>query len=229
MKEKESESKKDNKTEEIKQMQPITANGFKFPIINIRRATTLAESTVNYFLLGLCFSIYSFSRFNWFKVNEINNKNYTMANFLFVGVCLCVLSLYDWYQGRTISFLLNFNFGLLYIVYYTDTNNLFDNPKDAGKSDIKLEAIFYILWFSFLFFVIICSKDKGILFIIDYIFLFIGYVFIFIYKYWLYEWVDKAVAYAFLVIAAFFWITGILKLLNDISMFRSNPLVEPAA
>ena len=202
---------------------------FNFPVINIRRATNLSESTVNYFLLGLCFAIYSFIWFEWFNVTGDNNKNFTFGIFLVSGICLCVIALYDWYQGRTISFLIDFSFGLLFISYYL--YNYLDDIHEEGKAEnTNLVALFYILWFAFIFFMLLCSKDKGILFIFDYVVLFVGYVFAFAKNYWRgYQWIGKTTGYIFLVMTAFFWVTGILKLLNDISLFTSNPLVEPPA
>ena len=202
----------------------------KFPFINIRRSTNLSESTINYFLLGLCFAIYSFNGFQWFKNEKIlDYPQFTNGIFLLSGISLCLVALYDWYQGRTIPFLIDFCFGLLFISYYlSSVLEVVSNTEPI--TDTKLESIFNILWFAFIFFILLCSKDKGILFIIDYAILFIGYVFVFVSKYWeRYGWIKKTTNYIFLVLTAFFWITGILKLINDLCFETSIPLVEPPA
>ena len=194
-----------------------------FPIINIRRVISISESTVNYFILGLCFAIYGFIDIGWFGIGNPNFTEFKNGIFLLSGICLGIIGLFDWYNGRTISFLIDFNFGLLFISYYLYSLGSQDDLK-------KFEAVLYILFFIFIFCVLICSKDKGILFIFDYVVLFIGYVFLFVRNYWeTYRWLRNITCYIFLVMTAFFWVTGILKLLNDLSLYTGNPLVEPPA
>jgi succinate-acetate transporter protein len=75
--------------------------------------------------------------------------------------------------------------------------------------------------------IVISSKNKGIIFIIDYAVLFICYVLLFIFKYFDIDIIKTIDSYAFIVCGALFWITGILKLVNN-SISSTIKLLEPS-
>ena len=197
----------------------IDLNKLRFPIINVRRTSHLAESTLNYFGLGIGFFIYGMVNLDWFKSKD--NIDFICGYYLFVCLILYITSLYDWYQGRTISLAINFLFGSLFLIYYLNLN----------AQNEKLEGVFYILIFSFLFFVDISMKDDGIIYIIDFVILFVGMVFQFVATYWKnsskIDYIMKARNYIFIINGALFWITGIIKLLFDLSSWSNRLAVPP--
>ena len=65
-------------------------------------------------------------------------------------------------------------------------------------------------------FVAISSKSKGILYIIDFSLLFIGYFGLFLYKYISKDFIKKIYSYIFIVTGFVFWLTGILILIDNI-------------
>ena len=78
----------------------------------------------------------------------------------------------------------------------------------------KLQGLFYILLFCFLLIIAISSKNKKIIYCIDYGVLFVTFVLLFEYKFFKTKIIKTIGGYAFIVSGALFWITGILKLFN---------------
>lgn len=202
----------------LREMTPtpeFDVNKLRFPIINVRRTANLSESIIGYFALSAGFFIYAMLGLDWFKSTQ--NIDFVKSYFLYAGIVLLITSLYEWYQGRTLLFSCNFIFGILFIFFY-----LQGNPNENKEID-KIEAIMYIFIFAFIFFVILASKEKGILIIIDYIVLFTGMVLQFIIAYWRDYKKIKTIMdvrnYDFIVIAGLLWLTGIIKLYSDLSDF----------
>ena len=195
----------------------LDINKLTFPVVNVRRTSYLSESTTNYFFLGIGFFIYGLNDLKpkWFT---IENENFISGYYLFVCAVLYLTSLYDWYQGHTISFTLNFLLGSIFLNF-------------INYSEGKAEGVFYIIIFAYLVFIDLCMKDKGILYLVDYIILFLGMVFQFAVTYWSWStkinFVRKIRNYIFMIKGAFFWITGIIKLFFDLSALPNN-LVEPS-
>ena len=196
-----------------------------FPIINIRRTSHLSESTVSFFALGIGFFIYAMFDLEWFNSNyDESTRTFVYGYYVFVSSVLYADSLYDWYQGRSISLTLNFLLGSLFLYFYLNRDT------DTNIDNVKLEGIFYILIFAYLFFVAISMKDKGIIYLIDFLVLFVGMVFQFAVTYWKtsskINYVAKTRDYIFIVNGALFWLTGVIILLFDVSSC-SNKFVEP--
>ncbi len=73
----------------------------------------------------------------------------------------------------------------------------------------------------------VSSKEKGLLYIIDYAVLFITYVFLFAYKFFKNDIIKKIDCYMFIVCGALYWITGILKILNS-SLKTNIKILDPS-
>ena len=85
------------------------------------------------------------------------------------------------------------------------------------NENYKLQGIFYILIFCLFFIMGFSAFKKGIIYIVNYFILFVGFVFLFIDFYWekKYNWIDDVHYYIFLVSGALMWIIGILKIVNQ--------------
>jgi hypothetical protein len=186
------------------------------PLVNMRRITIVSESIINYFSIGVCFVIYGLYGLEWLKVSEEENRSFYLGYFLVSGIILYVIGIFDWYEGKELIFLIDFIMSFLFLTLFfkyqelgfiTDTLGFYDND--------KLQSIFYILFFCFIFVIGISSKDKGLIYIINYASLFVTYAFLFVYKYFKNDIIKIISCYIFIVVGAFFWITGILKLMNN--------------
>ena len=219
---------KKNKINEVK-----TANNEElvtkktFPLINIRQISTLSESVVNYFAIGICLFIYGCHGLKWFNIEEEKNKQFYLGYFLISGIVLYIVGVINWYEGKELIFLLDFILSFLFIaIFLKNQNHFYDYMTNISTADDKLEGIFYILFFSFLLIIGISSKDKGIAYIIDYAALFVAYIFLFAYKFFRNDIIEKIDYYMFIVAGAFFWITGIFKILDNM-MNASILVVQP--
>ena len=95
---------------------------------------------------------------------------------------------------------------------------------ENGEQNDKIEGLFYIIFFVFILIIGISAKEKGIILIINYAILFVGFVFLFADKFFgKNKWLKYVYCYVFLVSALFLWITGILKLVNN---YLNNRLVK---
>ena len=198
------------------------------PLVNMRRITIVSDSIINYFSIGVCFVIYGLYGLEWLKVSEEKNRSFYLGYFLVSGIILYVIGIFNWYEGKELIFLIDFIMSFLFLTLFfkyqelgfiSDTLGFYDND--------KLQSIFYILFFCFIFVIGISSKDKGLIYIINYASLFVTYAFLFVYKYFKNDIIKIINCYIFIVVGAFFWITGILKLMNSIlsSSFR---FMEPS-
>ena len=207
-KEEKTVAKDDNTTinkEEIKQ---------KFEsITHIRQISILSESVINYFAIGVCFFIYGCRGLEWFKINEEDNMNFHLGYFLFSGIILYIIGIFNWYEGKGLIFLINFILSFLFIAFFFKNKNL-GKYTVLVDNDI-LEGIFYILLFCFSFVIFISSIGKriGAIYNFDYALLFLTFVFSFVDKFWKNDIVKKIDMYMFIITGAIFWITGIFKLI----------------
>ena len=154
------------------------------PLINIRQLSSLSESVVNYFAIGICLFIYGCHGLEWFNIDEEKNKQFYLGYFVISGVILYIIGVINWYEGKELIFLLDFILSFLFIaIFLKNQSHFYDDITNISTGDDKLEGIFYILLFSFLLIIGVSSKDKGIAFIIDYAALFVTYIFLFAYKF----------------------------------------------
>ena len=198
------------------------------PLVNIRQISSLSESAINYFAIGICLFIYGSNGLEWFNINEEKNKQFYLGYFLISGGVLYIFGVINWYEGKELIFLLDFILSFVFFaIFLKNQNHFYDYITNISTGNDKLEGIFYILLFTFLLIIGISSKDKGIAYIIDYATLFISFVFLFAYKFFKNELIGKIDYYMFIVTGALFWITGILKILNNM-MDSSIIFFEPS-
>jgi len=198
------------------------------PLINMRRITIISDSIINYFSIGVCFVIYGLYGLEWLKVSEEQNRAFYLGYFLVSGICLYVIGIFNWYEGKELIFLIDFIMSFLFLTISFKYQELGFITDSLGFNDNDiLQSIFYILFFCFLFVIGISSKDKGLIHIINYAALFVTYAFLFVYKFFKNDAIKIISCYIFIVCGAFFWITGILKLMNSM-LSISFRFMEPS-
>ena len=92
-----------------------------------------------------------------------------------------------------------------------------DNIIDKYNNNFEIQEVFYILIFCLFFVMGFSAFRKGLIYIINYFILFIGFLFLFIHCYFDQEkdWINKVYSYLFIVSGALMWIIGILKIINQ--------------
>ena len=204
----------------------------ELPHINIRKISTLSDSIINYFLIGLCLFLNSAYNLNWFELK--NHSDFLYTYFLFSAIVLYIIGLMNWYEGKELLFLFDFILSFYFFVIYFKEGH-FKNKFDGFNQDIiidmndndKLQGVFYIILFSLFLMIISSSFKKGIIYMINYIFLFIGFVFLFCDKFFgkKHNWIKKAHNYSFIVAGGFMWIIGVLKFINQAFLTKDNRLL----
>lgn len=220
-------------TEHQKQAQKSTIEGEyvfpkAFPLIHIRQYSYLSESVINYLGIGLCLFIYGCHGLKWFDIEDERYKQFYLGYFLLSGIALYVIGIFNWYEGKELIFLLDFVLSFLFIaIYFKNQQNIFGFISDFATNNDKLEGIFYILLFCLLLVMGISSKDKGIIYIIDFAVLFVTYVFLFVFKFFKTSIIEKIDNYMFIVSGGLFWLTGLFKLLNSL-LYGTIIIFEPS-
>ena len=193
----------------------------EIPRMNIRKISTLSDSIINYFAIGVCLFLYSAYNLGWFHLKE--NNVFIFTYFIFAAGILYIIGIMNWYEGKELLFLFDFILSFYFLVLYFKEGYygelLIDMSPDIMKENDnnKLHGIFYILIFCLFFVLGLSSFKKGIIFIINYFVLFVGFVILFA-DYFLnkkYKWIEKVHCYIFIVSGALMWIIGILKFINQ--------------
>ncbi len=197
-------------------------------VIHIRQISSLAESIINYLTIGICFFIYGCIGLEWFKVAEEASLKFYLGYFLVGGITLYIIGIINWYEGKGLIFIIDFILSFLFITLFLKNQNLGSISDYLGTyNNDKLQGIFYIMLFCLILVIGVSSKEKGLLYIIDYAVLFITYVFLFAYKFFKNDIIKKIDCYMFIVCGALYWITGILKILNS-SLKTNIKILDPS-
>ena len=147
-------------------------------------------------------------------VND-NSKQLLYFYLVFAGFAQIGFGIYDWFKGKTLTLLVNFLFGLLFISWFFKFYYIL-NPEGGDVNEDEIyEGALYILWFTLSAFLIVAVKNKGILYSLDYLVIAVAFVFLFVDKYANQKWLQKAYGYSFLVSGCLFWITGLLRFINS--------------
>ena len=193
----------------------------EIPKMNIRKISTLSDSIINYFSIGICLFLNSAYNLKWFKLHD--NEKFSFAFFIFAAGVLYIIGIFNWYEGKEILFLFDFILSFYFLtIYFKEENYIkilgkFNGDIFDSKENYKLQGIFYILIFCLFFIMGFSAFKKGIIYIVNYFILFVGSVFLFIDFYWekKHNWIDDVHYYIFLVSGALMWIIGILKIVNQ--------------
>lgn len=195
------------------------------PSINIRKVSTLSDSVINYFLISACLFIYSAYNLNWWDLKA--EVNFIIGYYIFAGASLYIIGILNWYEGKELLFLFDFIFSFFFLILFLKekVGIIGGNTNDPNS---KIEGLFYIIIFAFILIIGISAKEKGIIFIINYAVLFVGFVFLFADKFFSStKWLKYIYCYAFIVSGALLWITGILKLVNNCLNNKFDKIIGP--
>ena len=186
------------------------------PLINYKMNPLLSSSILNYMTIGITLAIYGCVERKFFKLHE--NKKVCQKYYFISGIVLYISGIFDWYDGKELlylaDFVLSFYFESLYLNEIRNDDKYF-NVLDTTDENKKLRGTFYILLFLLFLCIAISYKSKGKFYIVDHAALFIGFIFLFLNKYFDATWIDKAYSYIFIVIGALFWLTGLLKMIDN--------------
>lgn len=186
-------------------------NEIRSNIFNIRLKNNLSDSILNYFTMSIGLFFYG-SIYAKIIVKD-NTKPFFYELIMLSGILQIILGIFDWYKKKTKTLLTNTLFGILFISWYFKYKYILkDNPDVKDK---KYEGVFYILFIVLSALLIIASKNKGPMYSINFLALVVAFVFEVVDKYANKNWAKKTYGYAFIVSAGLFWITGIMRILNN--------------
>ena len=197
----------------------VNKNGI--PKLIVRKISTLSDSIINYFAIGICLFLQSAYNLNWFDLEDNKIKIYII--FIFAAAVLYTIGIFNWYEGKELLFLFDFILSFYFLtIYFKEEykgkiSEKFNTNIISDSDNNKLQAIFYILIFCLFFIIGFSAFKKGIIYIVNYFILFVGFVFLFIDFYWNknHTWIAKVHYYIFIVSGVLMWIIGILKIINQ--------------
>ena len=197
----------------------VNKNGI--PKLIVRKISTLSDSIINYFVIGICLFLQSAYNLNWFDMEDNEIKIYII--FIFASAVLYAIGVFNWYEGKELLFLFDFILSFYFLtIYFKEEykgkiSEKFNTNIISDSDNNKLQAIFYILIFCLFFIIGFSAFKKGIIYIVNYFILFVGFVFLFIDFYWNknHTWITKVHYYIFIVSGVLMWIIGILKIINQ--------------
>ena len=144
---------------------------------------------------------------------------------MFSGILLYFLGILNWYEGKELIFLIDFIYSFYLIsLFMKENKTLLITENDNNK----LHGSFYVVFFCLIICITISYKNKGKLFIINYFVLFIAYLFLFFNKYIETGWGKKVYSFIFLISAALFWVTGLLKMIDNGLADTSIIILQPS-
>ena len=187
------------------------------PLINYKINPLLSYSILNYLAIGISMAMHGCVKRKFFKLDETKIAFYSKY-YLVSAIILYISGIFDWYDGKELLYLVDFvlSFFFLYL-YLSDVSNdiTFFNVVGTSNSNEKLQGTFYIMFFLLFFCIGISYKNKSKFLIINYAALFIGFIFLFLHKYFQNDWLEDAYSYMFIIIGGFFWISGLLKMIDS--------------
>ena len=182
-------------------------------VFHIKSVNQLSDSILNYFTMSIGLFIYGIIHADIIVTD--NSKLLLYYYIAFAGLAQIGLGVYDWYKGKTLTLLVDFLFGFLFVSWFFKYYYILNPDGGEVKEDEIYEGALYILWFALSAFLIVAVKNKGILYSLDYLVIAVAFVFLFVDKYANQNWVKKAYGYTFLASGCLFWITGLLRFINS--------------
>ena len=191
-------------------------------LFHVRLDNQLSDSILNYFSMSVGLFFYGC---RYAELTFAKNTESLVYEIIFIcGIVQIILAIYDWYKGKSLTLFTNILFGLLFISwYYKYKKILKGEPKYIDK---KYEGVIYILFAVIAITILIASKNKGIMYPINYLALVVAFAFMIVDKYVNKDWCKQTFAYAFVVSGGLFWITGLMRLLNSQFLNKKFILVK---
>ena len=192
-------------------------------IFHIRLNNQLSDSILSYFSMSACLCFYGCLYADLDFAKDIESLVYEI---IFIsGIIQIILAIYDWYKGKSLTLFSNILFGLLFISWYYKYKKVLSKYPD--HKDKKYEGIIYILFVVITIAMLIASKNKGIMYPINYFVLVVAFAFMIVDKYVKKNnWCKQTFGYAFVVAGGLFWVTGLMRLLNSQFLNKKFILVK---
>ena len=180
-------------------------------LFHVRLDNQLSDSILNYFsmLVALFFYVWCYAELTFAK----NTESLIYEIIFICGIVQIILAIYDWYKGKSLTLFTNILFGLLFISWYYKYKKIL--KKNSDYQDKKYEGVIYILFTVIAITILIASKNKGIMYPINYLALVVSFAFMIVDKYVNRDWCKQTFSYSFVVSGGLFWITGLMRLLNS--------------
>ena len=190
-------------------------------VFHVQCKNKLSDSILNFFTMAIGF--FMFGCIHAEIIFSENIKYYFYGNIIIAGIAQSLLGIYDWHKGKSLSVLIDFCFGLLFISWFFKYYLI---AKEEIKQDDIYEGTLYIIWCLLTIIIIIAVKNKGIIYSLDYLAVTVGFVFIIVDKYADKSWIKRTYGYTFIVSGIFFWVTGLLRLMNTTLFHNTFGLVK---
>ena len=197
-------------------------NEIRSDIFNIRLKNNLSDSILNYFTMSVGLFFYGCLYAD--IIVKDNTKPFFYDFIMLSGIFQIILGIFDWYKKKTITLLTNTLYGILFISWYTKYKYVLEAQPDY--KDNKYEGVFYILFIVLSVLLIIASKNKGPMYSINFLALVVAFAFEVVDKYANQKWAKKTYGFSFIVSGGLFWITGIMRILNNQFLNRALVFVK---
>ena len=223
-----------NNNQNINNLQEIKVKKLKNPRINIKKISNLSDSIINYFSISVCLFLHSAHDLNWFNLDENNNSKYIFVYFIFAAGILYIMGIMNWYEGKELLFLFDFFFSFYFLTIFFKENNKIislDKMKEEiinnKENNNKLLAMFYIIVFAFFLVLGISSFKKGLVYMVNYFILFVGFLLLFFDNYYgqKHKQLTKARCSIFIISGIIMWSIGILKLINNAFLSKEETIL----
>ena len=190
----------------------VELDSLRFPVFNYKRHPNCATTPVN--LFAMAFGIYMIAApmMGWIDYNSP-----TLGSILcFGGICEYLVGFYNWYEGRPIQSFIDFIFGLLHLtIYFTSELGKYSIPVPYVYHTY-MQGTFYCIWLALILVLIITMSQRGIMYIFNFILLFLGFLFAMIWHFSGKSWSRKLSGYLLFFSALLIFLTGICHFMNGI-------------
>ena len=194
------------------------------PLINYKLHPILASSILNYLAIGISSAIYGCVKLDYFKLQA--HPSFYSKYYFISGIVLYISGVFDWYDGKDLLYLVDFILSFFFLSEYLSDKEYFKIIESAENEELR--GTFFVAMFLLFLCIAISYINKGKFYIVDQAAIFIGFIFLFLYKYFEKEWLEKAYSYIFIVIGALFWISALLKMIDNLKGDDSLPFLNPS-
>ena len=197
------------------------------PLIHYKLNPILSTSILNYLSIGISLAIFGCDKKNFFK---LQGHRPLRINYYFVSAIILYISgIFDWIDGKELLFLVDFILSFYFFSLYfreESEKKLALTIAIESKND-ELQGTFYVTLFLFFLCIAVSYKNKGKFYIIDYSVLVLGFIFLFLHRYFNAGWMEDAYSYIFIADGILFWISGLLKMIDNVMNNHSIILISP--
>ena len=197
------------------------------PLIHYKLNPILSTSILNYLSIGISLAIFGCDKKNFFK---LQGHRPLRINYYFVSAIILYISgIFDWIDGKELLFLVDFilSFYFFSLYFREETEKKLALTIAIESKNDELQGTFYVTLFSFFLCIAVSYKNKGKFYIIDYSVLVLGFIFLFLHRYFGAGWMEDAYSYIFIADGILFWISGLLKMIDNVMNNHSIVLISP--